>query len=244
MFKSIKSRFVFLSVLFVIISTGIPLHFLVNQLRNNFEERSKIMLSVTVDMFLFGIESSMFIGEHNQIQSIIETLIENQNIHHVRLFCKNGFILHSNSQDEIGKNIFQIAKGHVPNDFVNQEERKITLLEDVHAFTAFQPILNKPECQSCHKESEVIAFLDIDSHLTNAEKNFYTGSAHFVFLGIAVIILLSFGLYQIFNKLINKPLSLIINGLEKVESGDLTAQLPDARSEEFHTVNAHVNRMV
>ncbi|MBU1680251.1 MAG: HAMP domain-containing histidine kinase, partial [Bacteroidetes bacterium] len=209
-----------------------------------FEERSKIMLSVTVDMFLFGVESSMFLGRHDQIQAIIDTLIGNKNIHHVRLFCEKGKILHSNNPGEIGKNIYEISKGHVPAGFIKQRMRRIDLREDIHSFTAFQPILNRPECQQCHEDGEVIAYLDIDTYLTKAERNFYTGSAHFVFLGIAVIILLSFGLYQIFNKLINKPLSLIINGLEKVESGDLTAQLPDARSEEFHTVNAHFNRMV
>ena len=34
---------------------------------------------------------------------------------------------------------------------------------------AFEPIINKAKCQKCHNGGEIIAYLDVDTHLTKAE---------------------------------------------------------------------------
>jgi len=67
---------------------------------------------------------------------------------------------------------------------------------------------------------------------------------HFIYLGIALIILLSVGLLIIFNYFINKPLHQITGAITKLEKGDFGLQLPVERDDEFGTLNKHFNRMV
>ena len=82
-------------------------------------------------------------------------------------------------------------------------------MDDHHAFTAFQAIKNDHECQSCHGSEPIIAFIDIDTHLTSSEKNFNTGVRHFIFLGIALIIILAFGLTPTMSKLLSASAAIV-----------------------------------
>ena len=52
MFRTIKSKFVTITVLFILLSVGIPTTFLIYQFRENFKERSYIMVETTIDVIL------------------------------------------------------------------------------------------------------------------------------------------------------------------------------------------------
>ncbi|MCB0747257.1 MAG: hypothetical protein KDC90_07315, partial [Ignavibacteriae bacterium] len=59
MFKTIKSKFIALSVIVIILSIGIPVGFLLNQLSENFKDRSEIMVESAIDLMIYGLNSSM-----------------------------------------------------------------------------------------------------------------------------------------------------------------------------------------
>jgi signal transduction histidine kinase len=114
--------------------------------------------------------------------------------------------------------------------------------EDIYSITV--PVENKPSCQACHGQKSSIAYLDIDTDLTRAEVNFYTGSVHIIFLALAIIIVLFFGFYFLFNHFINQPLAKFITALDEVEKGNLSLQLPVKKHDEFGVLGRHFNRMV
>ncbi|MEN8192755.1 MAG: HAMP domain-containing sensor histidine kinase [Bacteroidota bacterium] len=180
----------------------------------------------------------------NDIQRMIETQTLNVNVHHIRIINSEGIVLYSTSTKEINKNINHVAPRHLKPIFMNDRERIIKLTEDSHAFTALSVIKNEPSCQKCHGTKPIIAFLDVDTHLTPSEQNFYTGISHFIFLGIVVIIVLGYGLLMIFNSFINKPLHQMTNAINQLERGDFNLQLPVKHNDEFGTINKHFNRMV
>ena len=244
MFRSIKSKFIFFSLTFIVLSVGVPTFFLINQFQNNFEQRSEVLLDISLDMLMYSINTSMLQGQHKDVQKIVDNIVSNENIHHLRLFSKEGKILYSSEPNEKGKNIFTAAEGHVDSNFSSTQKRIIHLIDDKHAFSAIEPIKNNEACQSCHGSTDVIAYVDVDSHLTSAEKNFFTGSVHFVYLGFAILIVLVVGFFFIFNYFISHPLRNFIDALEKVEEGDLKVELPISREDEFGLLNSHFNRMV
>jgi signal transduction histidine kinase len=124
------------------------------------------------------------------------------------------------------------------------EEKRIFLIEEKNIYSTTIPIENKPSCQKCHDEIPNIAYLDLDTDLTRAEINFYTGSVHIIFLAIAVIIILFLGFYFLFNHFINKRLANFIAALDKVEAGNLSVHIAIKNKDEFGLLEGHFNRMV
>ncbi len=245
MLKTIKGKFIFFSIIMIILSVGIPNYFLIQQFQTNFRERSEIYLDSVVDMILFNLKNSMKERCSKQILQLIDNMKLNENVNHIRIFNSDGKVLYSSEHNDINKNIRNIAPNHIDSSFTQIKERRISLTDDYSTFTAFQSIKNDHECQSCHEENKaVIAYMDVDTHLTSAEKKFYTGVQHFVYLGFVLIILLAFGLIVLFNYFINKPLLEISGAIDKLEKGDFDLQLPIRRDDEFGKLNNHFNKMV
>jgi two-component system NtrC family sensor kinase len=202
------------------------------------------MLESTLEILNNGLDNVMMLGEQKNVQAIIVRIAESVGVDHIRIFDANGIITQSSDSSDLGKSMFELAPDHLPEAFIKSNERVIRILDDKHAYAAFQPITNKPECQSCHGTEAIISYMDIDTHLTEAEVQFYTGTVHIIFLGVAVIIILSIGLFMLFNKYINIPLQIFSNALDQVETGDLSTRLDASKNDEFGKLNSHFNKMV
>lgn len=244
MLKTTKSKFIFYSVLFIVLGVGIPTFFLLTQFSKNFDERSQILLNTSLDILEFGVDNSMMIGSTHDLENTIKNISLNSSIDHVRLFRKDGTIIYSSDSTENGKNIFKVAPGHVDSLYIYFNDRKVSLAKDMHAYTAFQPILNKEQCQICHNEESTIAYLDIDTHITQTEKYFMTGINSLIFLAVIIILLLVTGFYYSFSHFINIPLNKFMKALDNVEKGNLNTRLEIEKDDEFGQLNKHFNRMV
>jgi len=242
MIHSVRGKFILFSTLFITVTVGIPLFFLVNQIDKNFEQRSKAMLMTTLDMLHFGLYHVMTIGEHKDVQGIVDGISLNTSIKNLRLYTHSGEILYSSNNKEIGMNVKTIDPDHAY--FGESGEWKIKFLKKEGSYSASEPLLNKQICQNCHGDKKVIAFIDVDADLTKAEAQFNTGVTHIIFLGIAVTLLLILGLYIIFNKFVNRPLIKFTEALDNVGRGNLSLQLDDQKSDEFGTLHKDFNTMV
>ncbi|MCF8241000.1 MAG: HAMP domain-containing histidine kinase [Melioribacteraceae bacterium] len=244
MLKTVKSKFIFYSLLFIITCMAVPFYFLTVQFRENFHQRSQVMLDTTLDMLNYGLNNAMMLGFTKNVQHIVEKLSSNNNIEHIRIIDKNGLIKYANDVNEVGRNIYILSPSHIEKDLKKITERSLYLKSDDEVYAAFSPIKNLPECQDCHGSEPILAYLDVDTDLTLAEVYFYTGSAHITFLIGAVILVLIVGYYLIFNFFVNKPVQRFLVALDAVEAGDLSIRMPAKSEDEFGTVEKHFNRMV
>jgi signal transduction histidine kinase len=243
MFKSVKSKFISFTLILILLGVGGPTTFLILQFRENFRQRSVVMLETTMEVMYNGLNSVMMLGNQKNIQHILDNLAKNKNVHHIRIFRKDGTIRYSSDSTEVGKKVWTVSPDHL--ELRDQREHKMFLLNSDHmAYTLFQPIINEPRCQSCHGTSPNIGFLDIDTELTPAESNFFTGSVHIIFLGLVTAAILVLGIYFIFCKYVNKPLISFTKALEKVQRGDLEPQFQEARNDEFGIIQNHFDNMV
>ena len=215
--------------------------FLVLQFRDNFKQRSVMMLDATLDIFYTGLEYSMMKSHEKDIQHIVEQISSSRIVDHICLFNKTGTILFSSDTNEVGKNIHVT----VPTYFnESPDEKHYYPIENKNIYSTMIPIENRPPCQRCHLEKPAIAYLNLDTDFTRAEINFYTGSVHIIFLAILVIAVLFFGFYFLFNHFINKRLSSFILALDEVEHGNLAIHIPIKKNDEFGVLEGHFNRMV
>ncbi len=243
MFKTIKSKFIFFSIFLIIITAVVPMYFLVKQLRANFEDRSILMLETTLDVVRYGLKYAMMSGKQKDLQTVINDISQQEGVQHIRIFDRKGIIKFASNHKEINKNIKVVAPHHYDDNIPKTISKKISLDSGKKIYSNTEPIINDKLCQSCHKEENIIAFLDIDANLTSAETNFYTGSIHMIYLGWAVLLILLVGLYLIFNRFINVPLQQLIIGFKQVETGDLSVSLNVNRDDEIGTVYKHFNAM-
>ena len=241
MFNSVKSKFIFFSVFLILLTTGIPVYFLITQLHANFEARSIIMLDTTLDIVRYGLKFTMMSGHNEDLQNLINYFSKKTGIYNIRIFDTNGRINFATDKNEINKNISMISTHKINYD--NIEKKVITLEQSNNIYTSTEPIFNEEACQSCHHEKKIIAFLDIDTQLTSPEIKFYTGSLHMFFLGLAVIIVLLIGLYLIFNKFINSPLKRLVSALDNVQVGNLNEKIHTNSNDEIGIVFKHFNDM-
>lgn len=241
MLKTIKSKLIFFLIVFIVISTGIPIYILIQQFRENFNQRSVVMLDTTLEMLRYGLRISMLSQDKN-VQAVVDSISSNEIVDHIRIFNSEGNVLYSSNHKEINKNLSMIAPQHVNTK--NIQQKNIRLVTELGLYSVTEPILNEKECQSCHQSGKTIAYLDIDTDFTKAETVFYTGSSHMFFLAIAGMIVLGISIYLMFNYLINRPLKKLIAAMDKVETGNYDVQLFEKKQDEIGTVYNHFNNMI
>jgi len=244
MLKTIKNKLVALSAVVIFISMSIPILFLISQFEKNFQERSQAMVNTTLDILKNGIDNVMMLGDEKNIDEIVKQFSSSENIKHIRIINPNGKILYATENSEIGKQIEIVAPHHITTELKKLKERGISLLNEKNTYVAAEPILNSSECQTCHSDGPVIAYMDIDTNLTSAEVKFYTGTLHIVFLAIVVFIVLIVGLYHIFEHYINKPLKRFNLAMEQVQENNFDVVLPAQRNDEISLLENHFNNMV
>lgn len=237
--KSIKTKFIFFTLILIILSLVIPGYFLISQFRENFNQRSERMLEATLDLMNYTLDNAMLEGNQKNIQAMIDEMGKGKGIDHIRIINPGGTIKFSSSRKDIGIALQTIHPDLSPDSL---SSGRISLLDN-NEYHAFSPIFNKPECSGCHTTA-IIAYLDVGANLTPAETKFYTGTRHMIFLGIAVLLLITAGFYFIFQWFINKPLQKLIYAMREVKGGNLSSHLAVERDDEFGTVNRNFNLMV
>jgi len=199
------------------------------------------MLDTTSDIVRYGLKAAMMTGHPEDLKEVINALSQKEGVYQIRVLDKTGKIKYSNNTNELNKDISLVDPYH--GEFKNRETKIISLGPDNEKYSSMEPIVNEKICQRCHEEEGTIAYLDIDTNLTLAESAFYTGFEHMIYLGWAVIIILSIGLYTIFNKFINSPLKKLVLALSDVEKGYLNVKLEGEHNDEIGVVFEHFNAM-
>jgi two-component system NtrC family sensor kinase len=242
MFRTINSKFIFFTIIFIMSSVGLPTTFLIRQFRANFEQRTSALLETTMEVVYGDVVNVMLKYEHKRVQDIIDKIMRYKIIRHLRFFNTVGDIRFATDTTEIGRNIDDVEKGHVQIGKI--DHKVILLLENKKVYTSTRPIENLPECKSCHGLNQVIGYLDVDVNLTRAERYFYTGSYHIIFLAIAMVLLLFFGFYFLFSHFIRKPLDRLTMALNQVEKGQMDTRLPAKKEDEIGILERQFNTMV
>lgn len=242
MLRTIKSKFIFTTLLLIIVSAGIPSYFLMIQFRENFEQRSSIMIKAALDVVLRGIYDKMKTTDHKDVQAIMNDISQNPSVDHVRIINENAIVIYSSDSSENGRNLNDINPNHLTYELA--DSMRFTRITDEGIWSAVQPINNTLDCQQCHSQETNLGYIDIDTKLTQAESYFYTGSLHIYFLALLIIVILFLIFYIVFKKLIDNPLQIFIKTMQKIENGDLSASLPAIKNDEIGMLEKKFNKMV
>jgi len=199
-----------------------------------------------------ALEGSMQAHNNDDINRMMQTLTERDDIERARLLTKDGRIFLSSSQDEVGTEFpmsdqgCQICHEHEPG------ERTKVVMHDLpngdRIMRSINPIENKLSCYStegCHlEEPKLIGMLMLDysmhSFMSELSENIKEIMLIFAAAGVAVFSLL----YFLMNKVIFHKLAHIAEITGLVGKGDITQRIEAMGNNEISQLAASCNDVI
>ncbi|HEY5898182.1 MAG TPA: ATP-binding protein [Burkholderiales bacterium] len=200
---------------------------------------------------------AMLKNQPDYVHSIIQDVARNEKISKIRIFNKEGVIIDSTHEPEVGVRVDQKAEGC---SLCHQSERPLEGLpqgERVRTFTdsegrrmlaSMEVIRNEPSCANaaCHAHpvgQTVLGVLDIVYPLDEIERGLRISGTWIVVLSIGFVLLAS-GLLSLFvHRLIYVPLRDLEAGAKRLAAGNLDESIPVRNGDEFGELARSFNAM-
>lgn len=197
---------------------------------------------------------------HNQsdrIYKIIEPIGEQEGIEKVRIFNKEGEIILSTDNTEVGNTVDKQAEACFACHSVKRPNEVLTTTKRSRIFETktgsrvlamITPIYNEPECYSapCHvhpANQRVLGVLDISVPLTEMDKQISLNTKKMVIFTLLTILGLSVTIGVFLQKFVSKPVKKMANGTRKIASGDWNHTMDVLRKDELGELSQSFNEM-
>jgi two-component system NtrC family sensor kinase len=229
-------------------------------IRNQREEMLEQAVDHVNQLSEVVIKSTRFAMLQNQpsyIDQIIRDVGAQEDIDRVRILSKDGTIIHSSYEPELGQVIDQEAEAclkchqnsEAPKQPATQKRSRLFTSEDGKPLLGNTEVIrNEPSCSSsnCHEHSgdqSVLGVLDIVYPLEKINRamteNTYTLAGFS--LGFAVIAALFVSLFV--HRIVYLPLKDLEAGADQLSSGNLDQAIPVRSDDEFGRVARSFNKM-
>jgi two-component system NtrC family sensor kinase len=229
--------------------------------RNNREELLQQAISHAAQLSEVVIKSTRFAMLQNQpshVGRIIEDVGAQEDIDRVRILSKNGTVIHSSQEDEIGRMVDQEAEAclacHLdevrrasspmvgrPRIFVDETGRRML------GSTAV--IRNEPNCSNggCHVHVEsqaVLGVLDIVYPLDLIDQTIRRNTATIAGLSLGFIVLAAILVSILVQRVVYRPLGDLREGAARLAAGDLDQPIPVRSDDELGQLAEAFNSMM
>lgn len=192
---------------------------------------------------------------HRQIRAIGG--LQQEGIRKVRVFNKEGRIMFSSDQEEIGTSLN--PKGEAcyachaegrPLEHLDIQRRARVFrgADGTRVLGIINPIPNEPSCWTadCHAHSarqSLLGVLDVNVSLAEVDHEIVRSRAVMAGAALAAILAGSLILWWLNRRLVVRPVAALVEGTRRVGEGDLTTSLPVSGNHELGELAASFNRM-
>jgi len=228
--------------------------------RNNREELLQQVTSNSGQLARVVIGSTRFAMLQNQpshVSQILQDVGDQQGIEKVRILSKDGVIIHSSEQAEIGNKIDQAAEAclacHLDEQSLQESPRfgRVRFFSDQYGermLGSTAVIHNEPTCvgSGCHEntaEQPVLGVLDIVYPLEEIEHTLRSNTYTVFGLALGFIVLAGLLLSYLVHRMIYLPLKDLETGAARIADGDLDYHIPVRGKDEFGQLARSFNSM-
>lgn len=222
---------------------------LMQQVTNNSGQLSRVVISST--------RFAMLQNQPSHVNRIIQDVGDQPDIEKVRILSKEGTIIHSSDQGEVGKKVDQKAESCLACHLDEQSRLDSPMFGRTRFFSnqngkrmlgSTAVIHNEPTCAgaACHKstqEQAVLGVLDIIYPLDEIESIFRSNTYTVFGLSFGFIILAGLLLGYLVHRLIYLPLRDLDTGADRLAGGDLENRIPVRSNDEFGHLARSFNSM-
>jgi len=186
-----------------------------------------------------GLSRAMERGETEVVQAILVRLGEHDVLRGIRIVDTDARVLRSNRSGEIGQTLSQaprMAGGSMPEpvwDFQNQ------------LVSVFRPILNGPQCVSCHPlDRKILGFLNVLVSFPAVGEDISHQWTVVILAAVASLLAAGVLIALFFGLVLGRRLDALAGTMSQVEAGDLFVRVEEASSDELGRLGKSFNTMV
>jgi two-component system NtrC family sensor kinase len=209
------------------------------------------------DLIIQGLYTSMLLNERERTHAEIALIGAEPGIKAIRIYNKNGTIMFSSEEGEIGKSVDMEAEAcyicHAsaqPLEAVSTQERSRVYRgsDGERILGLITPIQNEESCWSaaCHAHSStrsVLGVLDVQMSMEAADLASARARRITLVLAVGVIIFSMLVVAVIVYRAIYVPARKLLRGTEALARGDLDARIDLDRSDELGRLAESFNQM-
>jgi two-component system NtrC family sensor kinase len=222
---------------------------LLQQVTNNSGQLSRVVIGST--------RFAMLQNQPSHVSQIINDVGEQQGIEKVRILSKEGVIIHSSDQSEIGVKIDQAAEACLACHLDEQSRLESPRFGRTRFFSdqygkrmlgSTAVIHNDPTCvgSGCHEDTKaqpVLGVLDIVYPLDDIEHTLRSNTYTVFGLSFGFIVLAGLLLSYLIHRMIYLPLKDLDDGAARLAEGDLEYTIPVRGKDEFGQLARSFNSM-
>jgi two-component system NtrC family sensor kinase len=209
------------------------------------------------DVIIRSTRFAMLINQPLYVDQIIHDVGNQADIAKVRIFSKQGRIIHSTYLLEIGQTVDRKAEGCF---HCHQEEKPLLQIPTASRARIFSTpdgkrllgsmdvIRNEPSCASttCHESpatQPVLGVLDIVYSLEEIDRTVRRNTITMAGFALGFVIVAAFCASFFVHRLVYRPLRDLENGAKRISSGDLEHTIPARGTDEFGQLATSFNAM-
>jgi two-component system NtrC family sensor kinase len=228
--------------------------------RNNRNEMLQQAISHSAQLSEVVIKSTRFAMLQNQpahVDQIVQDVGNQQDIDRVRIISKNGLVVHSSNEAEIGTMVDQEAESCLACHEDEQTKAASPMVGRPRFFTArggermlgsTAVIRNEPTCStaSCHAHSSkqsILGVLDIVYPLEQIDSTIRKNTITIMVFALGFVIFAAVLVSLLVQRAVYRPLADLKDGAEKLAKGDLEDQIPVRSRDEFGQLADSFNSM-
>ena len=206
-------------------------------------------------------KSTRFAMLNNQpayVDNIIRDVGNQGNIEKVRILSKDGTIIHSTYQAELGMKVDRKAeacvichRGDAPLEPVAQIQRSrvFTAADGKRMLGSMDVFRNEPSCYtaSCHghkKSQTVLGVLDIVYSLDHIDSKMHTNAVTMATLSLGFILIAALSVGFFVHRLVYVPLRDLEAGAQRLSAGNLDQAIPVRSDDELGSLATSFNSMM
>jgi len=200
---------------------------------------------------------AMLQNEPSHVDQIIKDVGDQMDIDRVRILSKEGKVIHSTQEDEIGTMVDQEAEACLACHLNEESRRSSPMTGRPRFFTdedgrrmlgSTAVIRNEPTCAAagCHSDAEheaVLGVLDIVYPLEEINKTLRNNTVTIVSLSLAFLGLAAFLVSFLVQRVVYAPLADLRDGAGRLANGDLENEIPVRSQDELGELAEAFNSM-
>jgi two-component system NtrC family sensor kinase len=203
-----------------------------------------------------GTRYDMLLNQRDRVHRIIDSMGKQDGIDKIRIFNKEGEIIYSSANEDIGELVDKQAESCYACHAVDQPLEKISItertrifeLQDSKTLGIINPIYNEPSCwqASCHAhdaDQKVLGVLDVTMSLDEVEEQISSNEMKMVTFAVSAIITISFIIWFFVQHLVGKPVNQLVKATNVVASGDLNYKIANHKKDELGQLAKSFNEM-
>jgi two-component system NtrC family sensor kinase len=228
--------------------------------RNNREqllEGAKSHAAQLSEVVIKSTRFAMLKNEPSEVEGILRDVGAQQDIDRVRILSKDGTVIHSTVEEEVGQMVDQEAEACLACHLDERSMQESPMVGRPRLFTstdgrrllgATAVIRNEPTCSeaACHAHpagQAVLGVLDIVYPLDQIDRSIRANSVTIIGLSLGLIVLAVILVNILIRRVVYGPLADLKDGASRLARGDLEQPIPVRSDDEFGHLAESFNSM-